>query len=75
MGVGKAGYEATTAFLVPLAQPASENKLDVTLYLPLTHTHRSVAEWFDEHGVLQLDKFFTEVKNIHSDLTKTKKDN
>lgn len=36
---------------------------------------RSIAEWFDEDGVLLADKFNTDFEKLHSELSVTKKEN
>ena len=31
-------------------------------------------EWFDEEGSLLMEQFFADVSNLHSDISKAKKD-
>lgn len=35
---------------------------------------KSIVEWFDEEGSLLMEQFFADVSNLHSDISKAKKD-
>ena len=42
--------------------------------LPNMFLFRSVSTWYDKEGRIVNDKFFADVKNLHMDISKSKKD-
>ncbi len=53
------------------SKPSSLSSYDIIKFV----SSRSVANWFDEKGTISCDKFFVDVKNLYTEIGKSKKDN